>query len=115
MATPLGCDLILDEDRGDAHRLVRPHYVGHVLDVTVTIVAVHHDGEARRREDLAHGLGHLPELGEVDVGKAGSCADDAESPDLESGESGLFDQLGREAVMRRRQQDQLSFRQELFP
>ena len=53
VAAALGRDLVLQEDRGRAHRLVALDGVGDVLDVAVAGVAVDQHRQARRRHDVA--------------------------------------------------------------
>ena len=115
VAAALRRDLVLQEDRGRAHRLVALDGVGDVLDVAVAGVAVDQHRQARRRHDVADAGADLAEGGQPDVGDGVARADQREAADRIGREARALDQPRRQRVMGARQQQRLLLLEQLLP
>ena len=115
VAAALGRDLVLDEDRGRAHRLVALDGVGDVLHVAVAGVAIDQHRQARRRHDVADAGADLAECGESDVGNAVARADQRIAADRVGGKARALDQPRRQRVMGAWQQQRLLLLEQILP
>jgi hypothetical protein len=99
VAAALGPLLILDQDRAHAHALVALHRVHHVLDIPISVIAVHEHRQVASRHDVAHGGGDLAKALQANVRHPVSRADRREAADEIGLEPDLLDQSRAQRVV----------------
>jgi hypothetical protein len=115
VAAALGRDLVLDEDRRRAQRLVALDGVGDILHVAIAGVAIDQHWQVCRRHDVANAGADFAERGQADVGNAVARPDQREAADGVGRKAGTFDQPRRQRVVRARQQQRLLLPEQVLP